>query len=93
MKPYRTTAETRIGSIAPKLGITDIRVYGREEGSIGMGTAMIRALKQLRDENSRLKETVGDLTLENAMLHDVIRTVVARFAGGPPLRICGRDGE
>jgi hypothetical protein len=82
LKPSRSVAETRISYIAPKLGSTDVKIYSLKEESAGMGTAMIRALKQLREENTLLKEAVSDLTLENAMLNDVIRTVVLRFAPG-----------
>ena len=39
----------------------------------GMGVAEIRRLKQLEDENRRLKQLVADLTLDKAMLQDVLR--------------------
>ena len=38
-----------------------------------MGVAEIRRLKQLEDENRRLKQLVADLTLDRAMLQDVLR--------------------
>jgi putative transposase len=38
-----------------------------------MGVAEIRRLKQLEDENSKLKKLVADLTLDRAMLQDVLR--------------------
>ena len=46
-----------------------------------MGVPEIRRLKQLEDENSKLKRVVADLTLDRAMLQDVLR----RKWGGPPL--------
>ena len=33
----------------------------------------MKRLKQLEDENSRLKKIVADLTLDHEMLQDVIR--------------------
>ena len=39
----------------------------------GMGVAEIRRLKQLEDENAKLKRVVADLTLDKAMLQDVLR--------------------
>jgi putative transposase len=33
----------------------------------------MRRLKQLEDENSKLKKVVADLTLDREMLQDVIR--------------------
>ena len=38
-----------------------------------MGITEIRRLKQLEDENHRLKQVVADLTLDKAMLQDVVR--------------------
>ena len=39
----------------------------------GLGISEIRRLKQLEDENRRLKQVVADLTLDKAMLQDVAR--------------------
>ena len=39
----------------------------------GMGVAEIRRLKQLEDENARLKRLVADLTLDKTMLQDVLK--------------------
>ena len=38
-----------------------------------LGIAEIRRLKQLEEENRRLKQLVADLTLDKAMLQDVAR--------------------
>ncbi len=38
-----------------------------------MGDPEIRRLKQLEDENSKLKKLVADLTLDRAMLQDVLK--------------------
>ena len=37
-----------------------------------MGVAELRRLKQLEDENRRLKQLVADLTLDKQMLQEVI---------------------
>lgn len=39
----------------------------------GMGTVEIRRLKQLEDENTKLKRLVADLSLDKTMLQDVLR--------------------
>ena len=44
-----------------------ISVYG------GMLPSEARELKQLRDENTRLKRVVADLTLDKVMLQDVVQ--------------------
>ena len=38
-----------------------------------MGVAEIRRLKQLEEENAKLKRLVADLTLDKSMLQDVLR--------------------
>jgi putative transposase len=38
-----------------------------------LGISEIRRLKQLEEENRRLKTVVADLTLDKAMLQDVVR--------------------
>ena len=38
-----------------------------------VGVSEIRRLRQLEDENKRLKQLVADLTLDKAMLQDVLR--------------------
>jgi len=39
----------------------------------GMGVPEIRRLKQLEDENAKLKKLVADLTLDRSMLQDVLK--------------------
>jgi putative transposase len=38
----------------------------------GLGVAEVRKLKQLEQENGRLKQLVADLSLDKAMLQDVL---------------------
>jgi putative transposase len=46
----------------------------------------MRRLKQLEDENSKLKKIVADLSLDREMLQDVIRRNVW---SAPPLQVSG----
>jgi putative transposase len=39
----------------------------------GMGVSEIRRLKQLEEENAKLKRLVADLTLDKSMLQDALR--------------------
>ena len=41
-----------------------------------MGVAEVRRLKQLEDETARLKRLVADLSLDKAILQDVLRKKV-----------------
>ena len=39
----------------------------------GLGVSELRELRQLKDENARLKQMVADLSLDKQMLQDVIK--------------------
>jgi len=39
----------------------------------GLGVSELRRLRQLEDENNRLKQIVADLTLDKQMLQDVLK--------------------
>jgi putative transposase len=55
-----------------KLGITEQTFYRWKKKYAGMGVAELRRLRQLEDENRRLKALVADLTLDKHMLQEVI---------------------
>jgi putative transposase len=40
---------------------------------VGLESEQVREMKQLQDENSRLKQLVADLSLDKTMLQDVLR--------------------
>jgi putative transposase len=52
-------------------GITETTFYRWRAKYGGMQKAEVRRLKQLEDENRRLKRLVADLSLDVAMLKDV----------------------
>lgn len=66
-------AGTPIEEIVRKLGISAQTFYRWKEKYAGMGVAEVRRLKQLEDENTRLKQLVADLTLDKSMLQEVLR--------------------
>ena len=63
---------TPICEIARKMGVTDVTFYRWKKLYANLGVAEIRRLKQLEEENSRLKRLVADLTLDKQMLQDVL---------------------
>ena len=83
-------AGTAVAEICRKLGIAEPTFYRWKRKYAGLGISEIRRLKQLEDENRRLKQVVADLTLDKAMLQDV-----AILTGrGPPKVVtpsCRRD--
>ena len=64
---------TTIEEICRKMGVSEPTFYRWKKVYAGMGIAEIRRLKQLEDENAKLKRIVADLTLDKAMLQDVLR--------------------
>ena len=65
-------AGTPVADIVRKLGISEATFYAWKKKFGSMGTAEIRELRQLREENSKLKRLVADLALDKTMLQDVI---------------------
>lgn len=57
--------------VCRRYGITETTFYRWRAKYGGMQKAEIRRLKQLEDENRRLKKLVADLSLDVAMLKDV----------------------
>lgn len=57
-------AGTPIADITRKLGISEATFYTWRKRFGSLGTPAIRELRQLREENGRLKRLVADLTLD-----------------------------
>lgn len=63
---------TAIAEIVRKMEISEVTFYRWKKKYAGMGMAELRRLKQLEDENRRLKMLVADLTLDKQMLQDAL---------------------
>ena len=61
---------TRVDEVSRKMGISEATFYNWEKKYGGLGVSELRRLKQLEEENSRLKQIVADLTLDKQMLQD-----------------------
>ena len=55
------------------LGISEYTYYGWRREYGGMNTTQAKRLKELENENSRLKNLVADLALDNAILKEANR--------------------
>jgi len=64
---------TPVAEICRKAGISQATYFNWKKKYAGLLPTEMRRLKQLEDENSRLKKIVADLTLDREMLQDVIR--------------------
>lgn len=63
---------TPVAEIIRKMGISEPTFYRWKKKFGGLGIAEVRRLKQLEEENRRLKRLVADLTLDKQMLQDVL---------------------
>jgi putative transposase len=68
----QSEAGTPVAEITRKLGVSEATFYAWKKKFGSMGTAEIRELRQLREENAKLKRLVADLSLDKTMLQDVI---------------------
>ena len=66
-------AGTPVGNVCRQLGIAEQTFYRWKKVYGGMPPSEARELKQLRDENTKLKRLVADLSLDKVMLQDVVQ--------------------
>ncbi len=61
-----------VAEVIRQAGITEQTLYRWKKQYKGLETDQIRQCKQLQEENGRLKRLVAELTLDKAMLQDVL---------------------
>ena len=64
---------TRVEEVCRKMGISEATFYNWKKKFGGMGVTELRRLRQLEDENQRLKKLVADLSLDKEMLQEVLK--------------------
>ena len=62
-----------VADICRKAGISAATYFNWKKKYDGLLPTEMRRLKQLEDENAKLKRIVADLSLDKEMLQDVIR--------------------
>ena len=65
-------AGEKVTSICRKMGVSEATFYNWRKKYAGMGVSDMRELRQLREENTKLKQLVADLSLDKHMLQEVI---------------------
>ena len=58
--------------VCRKLGVSEQTFYRWKRQFAGMGVVEPRRLRRVEDENRRLERLVADLSLDNALLEDVV---------------------
>src|SRR5262249_1429452 len=67
---------TAAAEVCRKLGVSEATFYAWKKRYAGMGIAELRRVRQLEEENRRLKQVVADLTLDKQMLQEVLQKKV-----------------
>ena len=67
---------TSVAEVCRKFGICEATFYLWKRTFSGMGVAELRRLRQLEDENRRLKRLMADPFLDKEMLQEVLRKTV-----------------
>ena len=62
-----------VREVCRKLGISEQTFYRWKKRFAGMGVAEVRRLKQLEEENRKLKQLVADLSLDKQILKDALQ--------------------
>lgn len=63
---------TPVEEVCRKIGISDATFYNWKKKYGGLGPSELRRLRQLEEENTKLKRLVADLSLDKAMLQDIL---------------------
>ena len=66
-------ARTPVEEICRKLGVSDSTYYVWRKRFRSLGVPEVRELRQLREENKKLKRLVADLSLDKTILHEALR--------------------
>jgi len=61
-----------VAELIRKVGISEQTFYRWKKEYTGLEVDQVRQLKQLQEENARLKRLVADLTLDKTMLQEVL---------------------
>ena len=66
-------AGTPVRDVCRQMGVSEATFYAWKKKYAHLGVSELRRLRQLKDENARLKRLVADLTLDKHMLSEALR--------------------
>jgi putative transposase len=69
----QTETGVAVSEVCRKMGISEATFYNWKKKYGGLGISELRQLRQLQEENSKLKQIVADLSLDKQMLQDVLK--------------------
>ena len=65
-------AGEKVADICRKVGISEATYYVWKKQYAGLGVSELREMRQLREENGRLKRLVADLSLDKQTLQEIV---------------------
>jgi putative transposase len=65
-------AGQKVSEICREMGVSQQAFYSWKRRYAGLGLSELRELRQLREENRKLKTLVADLTLDKHILQEVL---------------------
>lgn len=68
----RTADGTTVTNIYREVGISEQTFYTRKRKYAWLGLSELREPRQLREENTKLKRLVADLSLDRHMLQEIV---------------------
>ena len=71
--PQQAESGTQVAEVCRKMGISEATFYRWKQLYGGLMPSEVKKLRQLEEENMRLRRVVADLTLDKEMLQEVIR--------------------
>jgi putative transposase len=80
-------AGSPVADVCRQMGILEATFYVWKKKYGNLGVTELRQLRQLADENARLKRLVADLTLDRHILQEVIKKKVLHRIPGKAARI------
>ncbi len=63
---------TSVAEVCRKMGVSEAAFFRWKQKFSGLGPSELRRLRQLEEENTKLRKLVATLSLDKAMLQDVL---------------------
>jgi len=73
---------TAVAEVIRRMAVSEQTFYRWKKVCGGLGVGELRRVKQLVDENRKLKQLVADLSLDKHILQDVLSKKLLRLGGG-----------
>jgi putative transposase len=70
---HQAQTGTSVEEVCRKVGVSQATFYAWKKKFCGMGVSELRRLRQLEEENRKLKQLEADLSLDKVMLQDVLQ--------------------